>query len=69
MRTYFDTKLSMCSFAPSATEEGAEGPKKDLKGPQPSVGASMRGLELLVIYNKILLCNMLYSMVIFLRST
>ena len=33
MRTYFDTKLSMSSFTPSATEEGAEGPKNGPKGP------------------------------------
>ena len=30
---YFDTKLSMFSFAPSATEEGAEGPQKGPNGP------------------------------------
>ena len=28
MRTYFDTKLSMSSVAPSVTEEGTKGPKK-----------------------------------------
>ena len=30
--TYFDTKLSMFGLAPSATEEGAEGPQNGLKG-------------------------------------
>ena len=29
----FDTKLSMFGLAPSATEEGATGPQKGLKGP------------------------------------
>ena len=43
LRTYFDTKLSMSSFAPSAIEEGAEGPQKGPKGPQPSAGARRLG--------------------------
>ena len=31
--TYFDTKLSMFGLAPSAMEEGAEGPQNSPKGP------------------------------------
>ena len=40
MKTYFDTKLSMSSFAPSATEKGAEGPQKGPKGPGGPKGPS-----------------------------
>ena len=52
--TYFDTKLSMFGLSPTVSEEGAKGPQKGLKDPQPFAGYRKRGVEhseLLVIYN------------------
>ena len=43
LRTYFDTRLSMSSFAPSNTEEGPKALKRARRTLQPSVGARKMG--------------------------
>ena len=43
LRTYFDTRLSMSSFAPSNTEEGPKAPRRARRALQSSVGARKMG--------------------------
>ena len=43
LRTYFDTRLSMSSFAPSNTEKGPKAPRRARRTPQSSVGARKMG--------------------------